>query len=153
LRTQAVTAESRQASALLVQGLLLAGRRWRARLNERLKRLGQTDARCAALIEIAGSPQGVMQRELSARLGVEEPTVVRLIDALEAAGLAERRAHSEDRRAKMVCATPKAQVMAARAHGVVCDLQETLFEGLDSADMAAFQRVLAELCQRLDRPT
>jgi MarR family transcriptional regulator for hemolysin len=151
VRTQAVTAESRDLSAALVQGLLLASRRWRARLNQRLKRLGQTDARCVALIEIAASPDGVKQRELSLRLGVEEPTVVRLVDALEAAGLVERRAHSEDRRAKLVCATPQAQAVATRVQGVVFDLQGSLFEGLDPGDLAACQRVLAQLCRRLDR--
>ncbi|HEY8618120.1 MarR family winged helix-turn-helix transcriptional regulator [Phenylobacterium sp.] len=135
----------------LAQGLLLAGRRWRARLNERLKVIGQTDARCAALAEIAGAQDGVVQRELSQRLGVEEPTVVRLIDALEAQDWVERRAHHGDRRAKVVRIKPSAAPVIEQAQEIVADLQEELFADMNPADLDACLRVLGQLSERLDR--
>ncbi|WP_240609446.1 MarR family winged helix-turn-helix transcriptional regulator [Phenylobacterium deserti] len=135
----------------VAQGLQLAGRRWRARLNERLKIIGQTDARCAALVEIAGSSSGVVQRELSQRLGVEEPTIVRLIDALEAQNWVERRAHSGDRRAKVVHLKPGAEPVIDQAQEIVADLQEELFADMDPADLAATLRVLETLSRKLER--
>jgi MarR family transcriptional regulator for hemolysin len=137
--------------AALAQGLLLAGRRWRARLNERLKVIGQTDARCAALAEIAGAQDGVVQRELSQKLGVEEPTVVRLIDALEAQDWVERRAHHGDRRAKVVRIKPGAAPVIEQAQGIVAELQEELFADMNPADLDACLRVLGQLSDRLVR--
>ena len=149
--TSKVELEGLDLRSALAQGLLLAGRRWRTRLNERLKAIGQTDARCAALAEIADAPQGVVQRELSQRLGVEEPTVVRLVDALEASGWVERRPHELDRRAKVVQVTPDAQPMLERAQAIVGDLQEEMFAGFDPAELAVCIRVLNQLAARLDR--
>ncbi len=135
----------------LAQSLLLAGRRWRARLNERLKKIGQTDARCAALAEIAGAPAGVVQRELSHRLGVEEPTVVRLLDALEAGAWVERRAHELDRRAKVVQITPEAQPVLDQAHVIVGELQAEMLGDVDPAELAICVKVLNELAAKLER--
>lgn len=146
-----VGSDGQDLRSALAQSLLLAGRRWRTRLNERLKSIGQTDARCAALAEIAACPQGVVQRELSQRLGVEEPTVVRLVDALEAGGWVERRPHELDRRAKVVQVTAGAEPVLDAAQVIVGDLQEELFADFDPAELAICVRVLNELAARLDR--
>jgi MarR family transcriptional regulator for hemolysin len=135
----------------IAQTLLLAARRWRARLNERLRAIGQTDARCAALAEIAGAADGVVQRELSQRLGVEEPTVVRLIDALEDGGWVERRAHDLDRRAKIVRITPEARPVLDQAQGIVAELQAELFDDVDPADLAICLKVLNDIAVKLER--
>jgi len=149
--TAKVEAQAEDACSAVVQGVLLTARRWRARLNERLKAVGQTDARCAALAEIAARPEGVVQRDLSQRLGVEEPTVVRLLDALEAAGWVERHPHPLDRRAKVVQVTAEAQPVLDEAQAIVADLQQQLFADIDPADLATCLRVLGELTRKLER--
>ena len=149
--TTKVEPQGQDVCAELGQALLLAGRRWRTRLNERLKSVGQTDARCAALAEVAEHPDGIVQRELARRLGVEEPTVVRLLDALEAQGWVTRRAHNLDRRAKLVQATPEAQPVLEEAQQIVGEMQDELFAGVDPADLAVCLRVLADLGRRLDK--
>jgi len=149
--TAKVESEGQDVGAALAQSLLLAGRRWRTRLNERLKSIGQTDARCAALAEIAGCAEGVVQRELSQRLGVEEPTVVRLLDALEAQGWVERRAHTLDRRAKVVQVTAEAEPVLDQAQAIVAELQEEMFAEIAPADLAVCLRVLNQLTRKLDR--
>jgi MarR family transcriptional regulator for hemolysin len=93
----------------------------------------------------------VVQRELSQRLGVEEPTVVRLLDALEAQGWVERRAHSLDRRAKVVRITAEAAPVLNQAQAIVGDLQEELFAEIDPSDLAVCLRVLNQLTRKLDR--
>lgn len=149
--TAKVEPEGQDVCQALAQNLLLAARRWRTRLNERLKSIGQTDARCAALAEIADCADGVVQRELSQRLGVEEPTVVRLLDALESQGWVERRAHSLDRRAKVVQITPAAQPVLDQAQAIVTELQEEMFAEIDPSDLAVCLRVLHQLSRKLDR--
>lgn len=149
--TAKVELQGQDACSAVVQGFLLAARRWRTRLNERLKAVGQTDARCAALAEIAACPEGMVQRDLSQRLGVEEPTVVRLLDALEASGWVERRPHRLDRRAKVVQVTAEAQPVLDEAQGLVAELQQEMFADIDPADLAACLRVLGELTRKLER--
>jgi len=149
--TAKVEPEGQDVCSAIAQNILLAARRWRTRLNERLKSIGQTDARCAALAEIAGCADGVVQRELSQRLGVEEPTVVRLLDALEAQGWVERRAHSLDRRAKVVRITAEAEPVLDQAQAIVGDLQEELFAEIDPTDLAVCLRVLNQLTRKLER--
>lgn len=149
--TAKVEAQGQDVCTALVQSFLLAARRWRTRLNERLKAVGQTDARYAALAEIAACGEGMVQRDLSQRLGVEEPTVVRLLDALEAGGWVERRAHRLDRRAKVVTVTPAAQPVLDEAQAIVATLQQELFADVDPADLATCLRVLGELTRKLER--
>lgn len=149
--TAKVELEGEDVCSALGQMLLLAARRWRTRLNDRLRAVGQTDARCAALAEVAQAPEGFVQRELARRLGVEEPTVVRLLDALETQGWVERRAHSIDRRAKLVQVTPAARPVLDQAQGIVAELQEEMFSDLDPTELATCLRVLGELARRLDR--
>ncbi|RAK59445.1 MarR family transcriptional regulator [Phenylobacterium hankyongense] len=136
---------------VLTQGLILVGRRWRTRLNERLKAIGQTDARCAALAEIARAPQGMPQRELSERLGVEEPTVVRLVDALEAQGWVERRARADDRRVKVLVIKPSAMPVLRQAKEIVTGLEQEMFAEMSADDLASCVMILRRLSGRLAR--
>jgi MarR family transcriptional regulator for hemolysin len=133
----------------VVQGMTFVARRWRARLNERLKIIDQTDARFAALAEISAEPNGLVQRELSRRLGVEEPTIVRLVDALEAQGWVERFVHGDDRRAKIVRATPAAAPALDEAHVIVTGMRCELFADIDPLDLLACTRVIDELSRKL----
>jgi len=119
---------------VLTQGLILAGRRWRARLNERLKAIGQTDARCGALSEIARAPDGIVQRDLAERLGVEEPTIVRLVDAL-----------------KVLLITPAAIPVLQQAREIVLALEQELFDEMDPHDLAMCVGVLTRLSGKLGR--
>jgi MarR family transcriptional regulator for hemolysin len=94
----------------------------------------------------------VVQRELSNRLGVEEPTVVRLIDALESSGWVERRAHRLDRRAKVVRVTEAAEPVLDEAHSIIAALQLEMFAEIDPAELSICLRVLNQLADKLDRP-
>src|ERR1700753_2183166 len=67
--------------------VVLVSRLWRARFADRLKSQDQTDARWTALYMIADAPRGVTQPHLAERVGVQGPTLVRLLDALEHQGL------------------------------------------------------------------
>ena len=67
------------------------GRAWRYRLDQRLKPLGLSQAKWITLLKLAGAEDGMTQKELAERLGIESPTLARLLDRMAADGWIERR--------------------------------------------------------------
>src|SRR5713101_588514 len=79
-------------------------RLWRAshtRIAEALESIGLTPA-LFALLNVLGAREGAIQQEIGSAMGIDRSTMVVLIDELEAPGLAKRRAHPKDRRAREV---------------------------------------------------
>jgi len=135
-------------------GLLLVevSRLWRQRLDERLRPLGLSQAKWVALYRLARLPAPPTQAALAAELGVEGPTVARLLSRLEAAGYIERRAAPGDRRLKVVHLTARARAEAARINRIAGDLRGELMAGLDADELGAAWRIVLELRDRLDPP-
>src|SRR5437763_15460167 len=92
-------------------------RLWRAshtRVAEALETIGLTTA-LFGVLNVLGARTGAIQQEIGATMGIDPSTMVSLIDQLEAAGLAKRRPHATDRRAREVAITPKGRRMLERA--------------------------------------
>src|SRR4051794_20112205 len=77
-------------------------RRWRTYLDQALSEAGLTDATWAPLVHLDRSGDGVPQKTLALRIGIDGSTLVRLIDILESRGLVERRTDPTDRRARLL---------------------------------------------------
>jgi MarR family transcriptional regulator for hemolysin len=90
------------------------------------------------------------QKDLAASLAVDNSTVVRLLDALEAAGLVERRGDAGDRRAKAIVVTRAGAATVEKVEAVSRRLRQRLLAGLPAADLATAARVLEAICLRLD---
>ncbi|NQD96761.1 MarR family transcriptional regulator, partial [Pseudomonas sp. CrR25] len=71
-------------------------RAWRAELDRRLVGLGLSQARWLVLLHLSRFDELPTQRELAQSVGVEGPTLARLLDSLEAQGLVSRQAVPED---------------------------------------------------------
>src|ERR1700761_5304436 len=82
-----------------------AGRQWRRAVDRRLQPFGLTEATWLPLIHLARAPAPMRQKDLAASLVLDGSSIVRLLDALEAAQLIERREESVDRRAKTITVT------------------------------------------------
>lgn len=91
-----------------------------------------------------------LMRELSQAVGVSPRTITGLVDALEAHGWVERRAHPTDRRATHVALTPAAQVAFARLLEGYRDLARELVGGIPEADQQRALGVLEHISGRLD---
>src|SRR5215471_4952442 len=92
-------------------------RLWRAshtRTAETLNSIGLTPA-LFALLNVLGAREGAIQQQLSSDMGIDPSAMVRLIDELEDAGLAQRRRRPGDRRAWEVSITPKGRRTLERA--------------------------------------
>ncbi len=80
-------------------------RAWRHALDRRLKDLGVGQAGWMTITVIAKAGQPLSQSQLADRLGIENPTMVAMIDRLVKAGLVTREASTTDRRVKQVLLT------------------------------------------------
>src|SRR5579864_8685966 len=82
--------------------IALTARQWRRAVDRRLQPFGLTEATWLPLIHLARAPVPPRQKDLAASLVLDGSSVVRLLDALETAGLIERREETTDRRAKTI---------------------------------------------------
>jgi DNA-binding MarR family transcriptional regulator len=121
-------------------------RLWRAshtRIAAALEAIGLTPA-SFLLLNVLGARDGAMQQELSSETGVDPSTMVALIDALESAGLAKRRPHPRDRRARAVAITPKGRRVLERARGLALEVEGEVLRGLSAGE----RRELLSLLRR-----
>ena len=75
----------------LTSGLLRLAHVYRREVNRCLARHGLSDSRALPVLQITRSGNGMRQGVLAEELGLEGPSLVRLLDQLCAAGLVERR--------------------------------------------------------------
>lgn len=52
-----------------------AARAWRLKLDERLKPMGLSQAKWRTLLHLSLAPDALTQKQIAARLGIEEPTL------------------------------------------------------------------------------
>lgn len=134
-------------------GMQLAhiSRGWRAELDRRLADLGLSQARWLVLLHLARFEEPPTQRELAQSVGVEGPTLARLLDSLESGGLVQRQAVPEDRRAKKILLSDTALPLIEKIETIANALRAELFEGVDDTDLKVCMRVHARILGNLER--
>lgn len=128
----------------------LLTRRFRARFAEKVRHSAQTEARWSALYHLSHVPEGLIQTDLAERMGVQGPTLVRLLDALEQQGLVARQAAPEDRRVKRVVILPAGLEMIADVDVIACDMRDACFAGVSDEDLRTTLRVLDRVGRALE---
>jgi DNA-binding MarR family transcriptional regulator len=83
-----------------------------------------------ALLNYVRAHEGANQQQIGSAMGVDPSTMVSLLDQLEGDGLAERRTHPRDRRARAVAITPKGRRKLERARELVKGVEDDVFQGL-----------------------
>ena len=134
-------------------GMQLAhmSRGWRAELDRRLAGLNLSQARWLVLLHLARFDEAPTQRELAQSVGVEGPTLARLLDSLEAQGLVKRQAVLEDRRAKKIVLCAPAKPLIEQIETIANALRVELFEGVDEEDLRVCMRVHARILGNLEK--
>lgn len=121
-------------------------RLWRAshtRTAQALHEIGLTPA-LFALLNVLGAREGTIQQQLSSDMGVDPSAMVKMINELENAGLAERRRRPGDRRAWEVTITPQGRRTLQRARRLATQVQDEVLGGLTAGD----RRQLVTLLRR-----
>jgi MarR family transcriptional regulator for hemolysin len=126
-------------------------RAWRAELDRRLVGLGLSQARWLVLLHLARFDTPPTQRELAQSVGVEGPTLARLLDGLEAQGLVSRQAVAEDRRAKQITLSAKAQPLIEQIEAISTQLRHELFAGIDPVELQRCQQVQERILANLEK--
>src|SRR5262245_45783490 len=111
-------------------------RLWRASHTQtaaRLDTIGLTTP-LFGLLNYLRVNEGAIQQQIGAAMGIDPSTMVALVDQLERAGLAKRRPHPKDRRAREVRLTPRGQRTLERARRLAEEVEGDVLRGLSPAE-------------------
>jgi MarR family transcriptional regulator, transcriptional regulator for hemolysin len=112
-------------------------------LTSALAELGLSPrAHCVLATAMSGE---YTQTALAQAVGLDKTTMVVTIDELEAAGLAERRAATGDRRARIIAVTKAGRRKVEQANEIVARVQAEVLHSLPAREREAFVRALARL--------
>lgn len=118
---------------------------WRAKLDERLRPLGLSQSRWMVLLHLSKRGDGVVQKALAEWLGIEGPTLVRILDRMTEDGWLERRESPSDRRAKTVHLTEQSRAIIQEINKVATQLRGELLSNIATTDLDACMRVLQQI--------
>jgi MarR family transcriptional regulator for hemolysin len=116
---------------------------WRHKLDQRLQPLGLSQAKWRTIALLARGH--LTQRDLAERLGIEEPTLARLLTRLESEGWIKRENASHDRRCKTVHLQPKSNRLFHQIDDTARELRHELLKTISPHDLQTCLRVLAEI--------
>ncbi len=133
--------------------LIVLSRAYRGAADKALADYGLSQATAWPVILTGRLGDGVRQGALAEALGVEGPSLVRVLDQLVAAGLMERREDVHDRRAKTLHLTEAGHALRKQVEDVLVELRRRLFNGVSEADLQACLRVFDSLKNALGRGT
>lgn len=125
--------------------LFRAAHLWRREANKVLAESGFSSSVISPLMLLNELGDGMRQRELAEEMGVEGPSLVRLLDSLEAAKLVERREAPDDRRAKTLHLTDQGRDLLARVNAALNDVRRRLLQGASGPEIAGTVRVMAAI--------
>jgi MarR family transcriptional regulator, transcriptional regulator for hemolysin len=126
---------------------------WHQVINERLRPRGVSHSQWRVVLMVSRRAAPMTQTALAAELGIESPTVVRLLDRLASKGWIAREPCPDDRRARLVRLTPRAQRLARELEVVVGEVRRELLGDLGAAELdgcvAAMSKVEARALEAL----
>ena len=132
--------------------LMVLARAYRSAADKALAEYGLSQATAWPVIVAGRLGEGVRQGVLAEALGVEGPSLVRVLDQLASSGLIERREDPRDRRARTIHLTQAGQALRTQLEAVLVTLRRDLFKSVNPDDLKACMRVFSSLKLALDRP-
>ena len=132
-------------SRTLLFRLTCLTRRWRQVLDAEFQFSGLTDATWRPLLHLYLHGDGIRQKDLAASVGIEGPSLVRLIDTLVSKGLVVRSEDSTDRRAKLLCLTPEGRLSVSCIRETVVQLEGEILGSFSDSEIALFGQFVMRL--------
>jgi MarR family transcriptional regulator, organic hydroperoxide resistance regulator len=127
-----------------------ANRAFQRLLEKRIARYGVSRGQWYFLRVLWGE-DGLSQRELSARVGIMEPTTVIALRSMERSGLVRRVRSRDDKRRAQVWLTPKAQRLRGELLALARGITDAAEAGIGRDDLALFRRLIRRMTENLDR--
>lgn len=119
--------------------LVSLARKWRRFVDKRLAEAGLSDATWVPLMHLYRNGDGISQKELASRVGLDKSTLVRLLDLLVEKSLLERRVNAEDRRGRLIYLTEAGRHQVDEINTLVV---ATECEALGNLDESALLQML-----------
>jgi MarR family transcriptional regulator, transcriptional regulator for hemolysin len=126
---------------------------FRAQIDERFRPLGLSKSTLSVIGALVCNQKPLTQRELAEAIFIEGPSLVRLLDRLEASGWVKREPVPGDRRMKHVLLTEKAEPYLDELARTATGLEKEILEGVPEEDIQLTHRVLLHVRDRLARVT
>ncbi|OKO89911.1 transcriptional regulator [Bradyrhizobium sp. NAS80.1] len=127
------------------------GRIWRRESDQALSEHGLSYATAIPLLVLSRQGENVRQGVLADELGIEGPSLVRLIDLLQAEGFVERREDPTDRRAKTLHLTKAGAAKVEETNRVLRRVRASLLRDIGTEELAITFETLQRIEQRANR--
>lgn len=118
---------------------------WRALIDHRLKPLELTQTHWVTLHNIHQLPPDQSQIQLAKAIGIEQPSLVRTLDQLEEKGLISRQTCANDRRAKRIKLTDKADPIIDKMETVIKKTRGEILSGISPDELDLLMRLIGRL--------
>ena len=99
------------------------------------------------LVRLARSPAAT-QLELARQIGYDKTRLIKILDELGAAGLLERGADPDDRRARIVTLTDSGRELVTKVRTEIRAMEAEFLAGLSEREQRALRSVLSGLVDR-----
>jgi MarR family transcriptional regulator for hemolysin len=135
----------------LTRRILFLSRRWLNTIDGALRKTGDSHARWVTLLWVGMMAGRAKIGELAEQIGVELPTLVRLLNRLEQEGLVERRALDGNNRAKTVVLTPKGKRSSSSMNEIVSRARVEFLKDVNEEQLTAALGLLDDLLAKYTR--
>jgi len=108
---------------------------WRQQLDTRLRGRGLSFSKWLTLVYLDRGGEGMLQKDLARFMGIEAPSLVRMLDRLERLSLIERRPAPRDRRGKAVFLTPRGRERLRQFEEIASEVRGELLRGVGEAEL------------------
>lgn len=102
-----------------------------------------------AFLRILWQEEGLTQRALSERAGVQEPTTFSALKAMEKVGYISRRQMPDNRKNVYIYLTPEGRALEKVLLPLAFEVNETAISGIPEADLAVTRRTLLTIIENL----
>ncbi|WP_176083778.1 MarR family transcriptional regulator [Martelella sp. HB161492] len=130
---------------------VMLARQWRHALNLRLAEIGFSDATWAPLVHLEAFGDGISQKELAERIGLDGSTLVRTLDILSRDGQIERLHDPADRRARRIMLTDKGKASVVRIRKVLVAAETEMLADVDDDEIEALLDAFDKIDGRLKK--
>lgn len=122
---------------------------WRALIDHRLKPLELTQTHWVTLHNIHQLPPDQSQIQLAKAIGIEQPSLVRTLDQLEEKGFISRQTCANDRRAKRIKLTEKADPVINKMETVIKKTRGEVLSGISPDELDLMLKLIERLAHNI----
>jgi Transcriptional regulators len=130
--------------------LVAVGRLWRRLLSQQVSVLGLPDAQWSLLDNLNRSGDGISQKALAERLGLEPTAVVRVLKDMETSKLVVRDRHPKDTRNRLVRLTGEGRSLASKIAEIASECDREILRGFDEGALETFAGQLTAFRARIE---